>query len=133
MIAVLLVVKLQPMVALAPVVADPLHAIDHQGLDAQPLQSRRGRDAGMTAADDEDLRLAAVIAHRVTPPVEPVGSVEVTFEGGLLGRLEDRLLLMALQFVERGEQRPRRRLAGTAVRALQPDDASSTPHPGLEL
>ena len=61
-IGVLLVVKLQPVIALAPIVADPCHAIDNQRLDAQRLKSRRRRDAGMAAAHDEHRRIAIGIA-----------------------------------------------------------------------
>ena len=58
--------------------------------------------------------------------------MEVALEGGLFGTFEDRLLLVAFQFVERREQRPGQRFAGAAVATLEPHDARATPHCGLE-
>ena len=61
-VGMLLIVQLQPVIALAPVVADPGHAIDDQRLDTERLQPRRSRDAGMAATHDQHRGIAIGIA-----------------------------------------------------------------------
>ena len=101
MVGVLLVVKLQPVIALSPVVADPRHAVDDQRFDPQRLEAGRRGDAGMPTAHDQHGWVSIGIARGFTAAVEPVGPVEVAFESGFLGLLEDRLLLVAAQRLER--------------------------------
>ena len=87
----------------------------------------------MAATDDQHIGFAVLIGGRAPAPVEPVGAVEVALEGWLLGVLQDRLFLVALQLLQAGEQSPGQRRAGAAVAALQAQDAGAPPDLGLEL
>jgi hypothetical protein len=53
-----LVVQLQPAVAQPPIVADPMLPVDNQRIEPDPLQFDSGGNAGVAAADNENVGLA---------------------------------------------------------------------------
>ena len=73
-----LVVELEAAVAQPPIVADAPGFIDDQRIEADALQFDRRRNAGMAAADDENVRLAIVERGLGLPLVEPVAACEIT-------------------------------------------------------
>ena len=102
-----LVVQGQRVIAVAPVVADARLAIDDQGVDLQLGEPRRDRKPGLAAADHQHGRIAIGIRGRSLAQVEPVRSAEIA-RIGLAGRTRaPDVLLVPLDLVERGEQRPR--------------------------
>ena len=52
--------QLQPAIAQPPIVADALLAVDDEGGQADTLQLDSRRNAGMAAANDEDIGIAVV-------------------------------------------------------------------------
>src|SRR4030088_2327464 len=76
-----LVVQLEAVVAQPPIVADARGFIDHQCIEADALQFNRGRNAGMAAADDQNVRLAIPEGDLALPLVEPVWIGEITRMG----------------------------------------------------
>ena len=68
MIDVHRVVQRQPVVATPPVVTDARPAFDHQRVDAHLVETRRDRQAGLRAADDEHGRFAILVGMTI-----PVG------------------------------------------------------------
>ena len=55
-----LVVQGQRVVALAPVVADPLVPVDHQGIDVELAEPGGDAKSGLPTADDDRRRLPSV-------------------------------------------------------------------------
>ena len=68
--------QLEAVIAKAPVVADPLHAVDDQRVEAKLLQLDRGSETCMAAADDQDVRFLIVVAALLRPPVQPITGLE---------------------------------------------------------
>jgi hypothetical protein len=106
MINLHLVVQRQGMVALAPVVADALLAVDDQRIDPQLLQPRRDRQPRMTAADHQHVRIAAGVLRLRLAQIEPVGSAKIPRIGFAARPLGADLLLKPLELAEFGQQRP---------------------------
>jgi hypothetical protein len=67
-----LVVEFEAAVAQPPIVTDTPGFIDDQRIEPDPFQFDRGRNAGMAAADDENVRLAIVECDLGLPLLEPV-------------------------------------------------------------
>ena len=133
-VTVHLVVQLQAVIAQPPVVADPFLAVDHQGIDAQLHQACGGGDAGMTAADDQHRRVAIGKGRRFAPLVLPVGSMKVAREGRLFAFRAQHRFLMALEFFQRGEQRPgHRRRRGNRVVRVEPETNKPRAAPAVGL
>jgi hypothetical protein len=124
MIDLHLVVQRQRVIALAPVVADARLAIDDQRVDLQLGQPRRDREPGLPAADHQHGRVAVRIGGGCLAQIEPVRAAEVA-RVGLPGRprLAD-ALLVALDRVERGQQRPG---LGALRAGGQPQHAAAAP------
>ena len=119
-----LVVQRQRVIALAPVVADARLAIDDQRVDLQLREPRRDREPGLPAADDQHGRVAVGVGGGCLAQVEPVRAAEIA-RVGLAGRPRPAdPLLVALDLVERGEQRPGLRRA-----AVGAGTSRSTPLP----
>ena len=74
MIDVHLVVERQGVVAPAPVVADARPAIDDERVDAERLQARGDRKAGLPAADDEHLGISIGVGGGRLAQIEPIGT-----------------------------------------------------------
>ena len=72
-----LIVQDQRVIALAPVVADALFAIDDQRIDLQLREARGDRKSGVSAADHEHIRVAIGIFGGGLSDVEPVGTAEI--------------------------------------------------------
>jgi hypothetical protein len=73
-----LVVQLETMVAQPPIVADTCGFIDDQGIEADALEFDGRGNAGMAAADDENVRLATFEGDFGLPFLEPVAACEIT-------------------------------------------------------
>ena len=128
-----LVMQRQRMVALAPIVADALFAVDDQRIDVQLLQPRGDREPGLPAADDENSRIVFGIAGGVFAQVEPVGAAKIPRIGAATRACDAELLLKSLEFAELGQQRPRLELVAVVSIRDQPDDTAAASDPGLEL
>ena len=124
------VVQAERLVAVAPLVAGPRVLVDHEAGYAELPQPGAEGDAALAAADDEHvglrgaaealgLLLAALLPGR-TPLV---GAVLGAHRAVLVARL-----LVALQLVERGEERERLR----PVLVDQPEQAAAPTDGGLE-
>ncbi|MCY1220757.1 hypothetical protein D9M72_327850 [compost metagenome] len=102
------VVQAQRLVALAPGVAGLGVALHDDRRHAQPPQPRPQRDAALAAADDHHLGLLGVAQRGlfVAALLEPVLAALVHAVLRALDAVVARLLLEALQFGHRGEQRP---------------------------
>ncbi len=101
-----LVVQRQRVIAFAPVVADARLAVDDQRVDPQLLEARGDRKSGMAAADHQHDRIAVGIFGIGLAQVEPVGAAEIPRIGVAARPRHAELLLVALEFLERGQQRP---------------------------
>src|SRR4029434_6106465 len=99
----------QRVVALAPVVADALFAIDDQRVDIQLLQPRGDREAGLAAADPEHGGSAVGIAGRGLAQIEPVGAAKIARIGVAARPIDAELLLEALEFAKLRQERPDRK------------------------
>ena len=110
-----LVVQHQRVIALAPVVADALAAIDDERVDAECGQPRGGRKSGVAAADDEHRGIAIGIGRRRVPDIEPVRSAEIA-RIGLCGRCG---LPVRRDLVESRQQRPG--FKGVAIVGVGPE------------
>ena len=77
MIDMHLIVQRQGMIALAPVVADAGVPVDDQRVDAKLGQARRNREASLTAAHDQNRRIAVGIGLRRHPFVQPVRPLKI--------------------------------------------------------
>src|SRR5438270_5964040 len=124
-------VEREGVIAPAPVVADARPAIDNQRIDAERLEARADRQAGLAATDNEHLRVAIGIGARRAAPVEPVGAREIA-RIRLAGRtsLTD-ALFMAAQLLERRQQRPGARRI-TVVLASEAQDPAAAAERGIE-
>jgi hypothetical protein len=112
-----LVVQLEAVVAQPPVVADALLLVDDQGIEAEPLQFDRRRDAGMTAADDQHIGFSVLVGEMLGALVEPTRLGEIA-------RVRHRFVVAAARgadavHVEQGRERPGLRM----IARQQPDDA----------
>ena len=124
-----LIVQRQRVVAVAPVVADARLAVDDQRVDLQLRQPRRDRQPRLPAADHQHVRVAVRIGLRRLAQVEPVRPAEIA-RIALPGRARAADgLLVALQFVERGEQGPG---LHALARGDEPHHAAAAPLRGLE-
>jgi hypothetical protein len=72
-----LVVQNQRVIAVAPVVADALAAIGDQRVEPQLSETGRSRQSGLSATDDQNVRIAILVRGSRLPHVEPVRSAEV--------------------------------------------------------
>jgi hypothetical protein len=102
-------VQAERLVALAPRVPGALVALDDDGRDTELPQPRAERDPALPAADDHDLRLlrAPELLGLAAARLEPRLAV---LERAVLDALRPPgppRLLVALELVERGQQRPR--------------------------
>ena len=102
------VVQTQRLVAVAPLISGPRMTVQHDGRHPELTQPRAQRDAALPAADDHDVRLLGVAQRQFfveallgpRPPVR-VGTVHSAERPRrALG------LLVSLQFLQGGEQRP---------------------------
>ena len=75
------VVQAQRLVALAPLVARPLVAVDDDGGHPELAQPRAERDAALSAADDQRVRLRR--AYRARPPRRPASRPTTAVSGSL--------------------------------------------------
>src|SRR6202008_499985 len=96
------VVQAERAVALAPGVAGALVLLHHQRRHLQALQPRGERNAALAAADDENVGLARDAQAAVVGRGRELHAIRAGF------------LLVAFQFLQRGEERP-------AVLALVPE------------
>src|SRR4029077_3686230 len=119
-------------IALAPIVADALFAIDDQRVDVQLLQPRGDAQAGLAAADDEDRGVAVGIAGRSVAQIEPVGAAKIARIGVAARTLDADLLFKSLEFAKLGQQRPGlERVAVGGIRS-ESDDSAAAADIGLE-
>ena len=81
-------------------------AIDDQRVDAQRAQARRDGEARLAAADHEHGGIAILIGLRLHTLVEPVVAAEVAAVTLGIAQLARPSVGPAVQFLERGEQRP---------------------------
>ena len=126
-----LIVQGERMITLAPVVPDARLAIDDQRIDAELRETRRDRQPGLTAADDQHGGVAVLVDGGSLAQIEPIGSAEITRIGlALRPRLPD-MLLVALYFVERRQKRPGLS-APVAVIRNQPQDSAAAALQRLE-
>jgi hypothetical protein len=72
-----LVVQLEAVIAQPPIVADARGLIDDQGIEADALEFDGRGNAGMAAADDENVRLATFEGDFGLPLLEPVAACEI--------------------------------------------------------
>ena len=121
------------MVALAPVVADALLAIDDQGIDVQLLQARGDGKPGLSAADDKHGRVAVGIAGGCLAQVEPVGAAKIARIGVAARALDAELFLETFEFAKLGQQRPGLEAVAVVRIRDQADDAAAASDLGLEL
>ena len=129
MVHVHLVVQRERVVALAPVVADARPAIDDQRIDLQLCKARGDREPGLPAAHHEHHRIALVVRLGRSPLRQPVRRGEIARVRPALGSQAADLFLVALQLVERREQRPRSRFL---IVGRQTQHAAALAHGGLE-
>ena len=118
------IVQAQRLVALAPRVAGALVALDDDRRHAELPQPGAERDAALAAADDHDVRLRR--RSRAPRPRAARSSSQVRRSGSApcstpFGRREPARLLVALELVERGQQRPRLAVAQPQVPAAAAD------------
>ena len=104
MVDVHFVVQRQRVITLAPIVADTLMPVDDQRVDAELLQPRRDREAGLAAADHDDRGIAIGKSALAGAPVGPIFGAEVARRVRFAAPLE--LLFVAAQFVQIRVQRP---------------------------
>ncbi len=125
-----LVVQRQRVVAQAPIIADPLVAVDPQGIDAELGQPCGDREPRLPAADDQDRRVADGESSGCAPLVQPVGPPEIPGMG-LPGRpAAAGRLLVALNLDQFGRKGPSP-VRAVLVRA-QPHNAPTAADFGLE-
>ena len=124
------VVQAQRLVALAPLVAGPLVLVDDDRGHAELPQPRAERDAALAAADDQHVRLRGVAERLslVLPLLRPrprcPGRLPCTAPSTRDGPLR---LLVALQFLQRRQQRPRlRRLLSRRCPTPRPTAVSNS-------
>ena len=93
----------QLVVALAPVVADTLVAVDDQGGDAQHLEAGGGDEAGVAGADDENGRLQLRVGQLllVAALLGPVLAGRVGAVGHAVGPVLEHALRIAVERLER--------------------------------
>ena len=128
-----LIMQRQRMVALAPIVADTLLAIDDQRIDVQLFQPRGDGKAGLAAADHEDGRVAVGIGGRCVAQVEPVGAAKIARIGVAARAIDAELFLKTLEFAKLGQQCPGFQPVAIVRIGDQADDAAAAPDIGLEL
>ncbi len=128
-----LVMQRQRMVAIAPVVADARLAVHDQRVDLQLLQPCGDAKSGLSAADDQNGRIAVGIFGSGFPQVEPVGAAKIARIGLAAGPRYSELLFKTFQFVERREQRPG--FDGVAVAGIwnQPQNPAAAALRGFKL
>ena len=126
------VVQGERVVALAPVVADALVAIDYQRVDTQRIEPGRDRESGLAAAHHQNRRVVIDIGRRLAPLIEPVLAAEVARVALGVAHRARPAVGIAVQFLERGEQRPG---APRAVGCVldKTNHAVGTAKSGLEL
>ena len=114
------VVQAERLVALAPGVAGALVALDDDRRDVELAQPRSERDAALPAADDHDVGLLGVaeLGGLALAPLEPGQPVAGGAVVDALRPPRARRLLVALELVERGQQRPRLAVLAQAQVAL---------------
>ncbi len=128
-----LIVQGQRVIALAPVVADALFAIDDQRIDIQLLQAGGDAQAGLSAADDEHGGIMIVVSSRGFSQIEPVRPAKIPRIGVAARTLGAELLLKTLELAKLRQQRPGLwRVAIVGIRD-QPDNSAAAPHTSLEL
>src|SRR5215831_13068350 len=121
------VVQTQALVPVAPAIAGPRILLDDDRGHAEFPQARTEDDAGLSAPDHHDVRLrrAAEGARFFVAAFEPgLAILERTMLDALRAVLA-LLLLEALQFLQRGEKRPR-------LAAHQPEMAAAAAGCGFE-
>ena len=130
-----LVVQRQRMIALAPVVADPLPAIDDQRVDVELAEPGRDRKARLAAADHEDGGVAVGVGLALAALIEPVVAAEIARVGLARWPALADVLLETFQLLERGEEHPGpdRIAASPRVVRNQPNDAVAAAKHRLEL
>ena len=106
MVAVHLVVQLEPMVAQPPIIADPRHAIHDQGFDIQRTKPGGSGDAGMPATHNQYRRIAVCKTRALSALIQPIRPVEFAFEGGLLTRFAHGIHIKAAQAIKCCGQHP---------------------------
>ena len=121
------VVQAQRLVAVAPAVAGPLAALDDDRRHAELAQARAERDPALAAADDHDLGLdlVAELLGLLLALLEPRLAVRSAPCSTPFGRPGPGRLLVALELVQRGQQRPRLAVA-------QPQQPAAAADRGLE-
>ena len=121
------VVEAERLVAAAPRVARPRVAVDDDRRDVELAQPRAEPDPALAAADHEHvgLRLVAELARLALAPLEPRLTALVRAVLGAHRPLRPLALLVALELLQRREERPRRAVAQPQV----PDPAAGL---GLE-
>ena len=98
----------------------------------QLREARGDRKPGLAAADDQHGRIAVGVGGGGLAQVEPVGAAEIARIGlALRPRLAD-LLLVALDLVERGEQRPCLELSPSPASGDEPQHAAAAALRGFE-
>ena len=121
------IVQAERSIASAPAVARSLQCVDDQCRNAKLLQSRREGQAALTAADDQAIGLLryAEFGLLVISPVKPAASALYDAARRAGDTCRPALLLVPLQFAQRGEKRP-------AAPILQPQVTLAAPDRGLE-
>src|SRR4051812_20866116 len=125
MIDVHLVVQRERVVSAPPVIADARPTIDDQRIDAELRQARSDRKPGLSAADDQHLRMALAVIARGFPQVAPGRTAESARIAMAARSATADVLLVAFQLIERGEKRP-------CLTVAQPEHAASPSDVGLE-
>ena len=133
MIDLHLVVQHQRVIAVAPVVADALFAIDDQRIDLQLTKPRRDRKPGLSAADDQHRRIVVAVIGCGLPQIEPIGAAEIARIGGAIGPRPADRFLEPFKFVECGQQRPRLERVAAARIGRKRQYAAAAPLGGLEF
>ena len=129
MVDVHFVVQRQRVIALAPIVADALVPVDDQRIDAELLQPRRDREAGLAAADHEHSGVAIGKRALAGEPVGPIFGAEIARRVRFRAPLE--FFFVAPEFVQIRVQRPGAQ-PPLAV-GHQADDAVARAECGLEF
>ena len=113
------------MIALAPVVADTLVAIDDEGRDAQHFEAGGSDEADVAGADDEHGRLQLWVGHLqlVAAQLGPVLAGLVGAMGHAIGPVLEHTLRIAVERLERCEDGIGLQGAIDAVVLQQPDHA----------
>jgi hypothetical protein len=126
------VVQAQRLVTLAPLVSRPFVTVDDDAGHPQLTQPRAERDPALPAADDEGVRLCLIAEGGlfVRPLLRPRAGVRIAAVHGAQHSRRAFALLVALQFLQRCQQRPR--LIARRV-AFEPQVADAAADGGVEL